>query len=106
MQDLRTKRSTDRDQAIAYLLESVSKANSIRGIALVDDRGRMLGGAGSPKGAWAAVRAVQGDWHRRDVTLTFVHADAGEPLRVVALGSVSESVLRRTASGVVRILRS
>ncbi len=59
MEERRTQRSTDRDQAIQHLLGAVTGARG-RGIALLDERGRLLGGAGSPRQMWAAARVAQG----------------------------------------------
>src|SRR5580704_14775332 len=60
MKERRTKRSTERDEAVQHLLLAVALAQGGRGIALVDDRGRLLAGSGSPRQMWAAARVAQG----------------------------------------------
>jgi hypothetical protein len=108
MIDLRTRRSGDRDEAIKHLLDAVSMAHAGRGIALVDERGRMLAGSGLPHEMWAAAR---GAWRGADLAdegfLCTSVAEAEEPLRLAAFGvDPGGQGLRRAALGVARILRS
>jgi hypothetical protein len=60
MHERRTKRSTDREVATQYLLEALASATLGRGVALLDEKGRLLAGAGSSREMWAVARAVQG----------------------------------------------
>jgi len=48
MQDRRSKRSTDRDEALQYLVESVADRSGVRALVLVDDAGRIVAGMGMP----------------------------------------------------------
>ena len=105
MQDLRTKRTAHPDVAIGYLLDSVSKSHAGRGIALIDDRGRMLAGSGSPREMWSAVRAAQLITQGKNASEGFVAmpvVGAPEPLRLASFGV---SGMKRAAVGVARILR-
>jgi hypothetical protein len=102
MQDLRTKRSESRDEAIHLLLSAVSRAEGGSGIALVDDRGRLLAGAGAARQMWAAVRASQ--WRGRPA-VGFVSEPipcVGEPMRLATFGPASS--VSRAAKGVARIV--
>jgi hypothetical protein len=101
MQDLRTKRSAHPDLAIGYLLDSVSKSHAGRGIALIDERGRMLAGSGAPSEMWSVVRAAQ----RKTQSEGFVTMPVmGTPERL-RLASFGVSGMQRVAVGVARILR-
>jgi hypothetical protein len=102
MQDLRTKRSAHPDEALHYLLDAVSRSHAGRGIALVDERGRMLAGAGSPREMWSAVRAAQGK-AKGEGFVSMPVDGAREPLRLTAFGRFSGGGMRRAAAGVARI---
>ena len=108
MVDLRTKRSADRDEAIRHLLDAVSMAHAGRGIALVDEHGRMLAGSGSPHEMWAAARgAWRGDESEGEGFLRTRVAEAEEPLCLAAFGiEPGGPGLHRAALGVARIMRS
>jgi hypothetical protein len=107
MVDLRTRRSADRDEAIKHLLDAVSMAHAGRGIALVDEQGRMLAGSGSPHEMWAAAR---GAWRGHDSAgegfLSTRVAETDEPLCIAAFGVEGRLGLHRAALGVARIMRS
>jgi len=109
MQERRTKRSSDRDEAIGYLLGSVALSQGGRGIALVDDRGRLLSGAGSPRQMWAAARLAQG---RKGldgegfVSRRIVLPAPDGNLTLAAIGiPQSRAGMGGAAEGVARILR-
>jgi hypothetical protein len=105
MQDLRTKRSDEPEEALHYLLDAVSRSHRGCGIALVDDRGRMLAGAGSPRAMWSAVRATASEKTDREFVSLPVEG-ASEPLRLAAKGALPGRDLGRVAEGVARILRT
>ncbi len=48
MDDRRTKRSTDRTEALQFLVESVADRTGARALVLVDDAGRIVAGMGMP----------------------------------------------------------
>lgn len=48
MTERRFKRSTDRDEALQYLVESVADRSGVRALVLVDDAGRIVAGMGMP----------------------------------------------------------
>ena len=105
MSDMRTRRSTDRDEAIGLLLAAASRSRGGRGMALIDERGRMLAGAGPAREVWAAVRAGR----RGDSAEGFRYTDVafgGERMRLAAVGAPSGRDLGRTALGLTRILRT
>jgi hypothetical protein len=108
MIDLRTRRSTDRDEAIKHLLDAVSMAHGGRGIALVDERGRMLAGSGAPHEMWVAVRSARrGSEGVGEGFRSATVEGAEEPLHLAAFGlGRGERGLDRAALGVARILRS
>jgi hypothetical protein len=49
MKDRRIKRSTDRIEALQYLVEAVADRNEVRAIALVDEVGQIVAGVGMPR---------------------------------------------------------
>jgi hypothetical protein len=104
LMDLRTKRSAHRDEAIHFLLDAVARSHAGRGIALLDERGRVLAGAGSPREMWAAVRAAQGWSARADGVVLAPVVGTEEPLCVAAFGIRPGSGVARVAAGVARIL--
>jgi hypothetical protein len=108
MIDWRTKRSADRDEALSHLLDAISTSHAGRGVALVDERGRLLAGAGSPHEMWAAARGAWKDDLSTDRGLFHAPvAGAEEPLRLAAFAVDPSSLgLHRAAVGVARILRS
>jgi hypothetical protein len=46
--DRRTKRSADRNEALQFLVESVADRSGVRALILVDDAGRIVAGMGMP----------------------------------------------------------
>jgi hypothetical protein len=48
MNDRRMKRSTSRDEALQFLVESVADRSGARALVLLDDAGRILAGTGMP----------------------------------------------------------
>ena len=48
MNDRRTKRSANRDEALQFLVESVADRSGVRALILVDDAGRIVAGMGMP----------------------------------------------------------
>jgi len=49
MHDRRSKRSTDRTEALQFLVESVADRSGVRALVLIDDMGRILAGTGMPE---------------------------------------------------------
>jgi hypothetical protein len=102
------KRSGDRDEAVQYLLGAVAEAQGGRGIALVDDRGRLLAGSGASRQMWAAARVAQGRAgicgegfvSRKIVSVegSYTLASIGMPQGKAGMGGA--------ADGVTRILRA
>jgi hypothetical protein len=106
MQDRRKNRSSDPDEAIQNLLHAVATDQEGHGIALVDDRGRLLAGAGSPREMWAAARAAQGKATEEDGPIS-VHpiASSDGNLVLAALGVLQDAArMKGAAEGVARIL--
>jgi hypothetical protein len=107
MKERRTKRSTDRDEAVQHLLLAVALAQGGRGIALVDDRGRLLAGSGSPRQMWAAARVAQG---RRGldgqgfVSRRIASSEGNLTLAAIGVNQGPEG-MGGAAEGVARILR-
>jgi sugar (pentulose or hexulose) kinase len=92
-----------------YLLDALSFSAQGRGVALLDDRGRLLAGAGSSREMWAVARAVQA---RRAsacgeaLGCAWIETRA-ECLRLAALGFEGGSAeLGNAAQSVGRILES
>jgi hypothetical protein len=109
MHERRANRSTDRDQAMQHLLDALASATQGRGVALLDERGRLLAGAGSSREMWAVARAVQA---RRPSArgeafgCAWIETEA-ECLRLAALGLDGDAAeLGRAAQSVGRILES
>jgi hypothetical protein len=48
MNDRRSKRSTDRNEALQFLVESVADRSLAQALVLVDDGGRIVAGVGMP----------------------------------------------------------
>jgi hypothetical protein len=49
MNDRRMKRSTERGEALQYLVESVADRSGARALVLLDDAGRIVAGTGMPQ---------------------------------------------------------
>ena len=102
------KRSSDRYEAIQLLLGAMALAPGEKAIALVDDRGRLLAGSGSPRQMWAAARVAQGraelDGHG------FVSRRIASPEGSMTLAAIGvhqgHAGMGGAAEGVARILRS
>ncbi len=47
--DRRAKRSQNPDEALQFLIEAVADRSEVRAVALVNARGRLLAGTGSPR---------------------------------------------------------
>jgi hypothetical protein len=107
MQERRTNRSSDRDEAISHLLGSVAKTQGGHGIALVDERGRLLAGAGSPRQMWAAARMAQGraGLDGQGYVSRRIPSEEGS-LTLAGIGiAQGQPGMGRAAEGVARILR-
>jgi hypothetical protein len=48
MDNRRTKRSTERTEALQYLMESLADRSEVHAVALVDEDGRIVAGMGMP----------------------------------------------------------
>jgi hypothetical protein len=63
--DRRTKRSTDREEALQYLIEALADRSEVEAVLLVGDDGRIVAGMGMPKEvrqlAQIAIPAVRGE---------------------------------------------
>jgi hypothetical protein len=58
MIERRTRRSSSRDEALQLLVETIAERGGGRGVALVDDRGLLLAGAGRTREMWGLARCV------------------------------------------------
>lgn len=98
MDDRRYKRSTDRTEALQFLVESVADRSGVRALVLLDDAGRLLAGTGMPEEvvglqrtardvAWGRANPTQIDRETRgrDVTARSI-ATPGGMLYFAALG--------------------
>jgi hypothetical protein len=57
MIDRRTKRSTDRHEALQFLVESVADRSGVKALVLTDDAGRIVAGTGMPGDVLGLARA-------------------------------------------------
>jgi hypothetical protein len=106
MNERRLNRSTDREEAIHHLLTAVARAHGDRGIALVDDRGRLLAGSGRPREMWAATRLAQGRSGLDGPGVQERLASKDGTLTLAAIGlHEGPAGLGRARDGVMRILR-
>ena len=48
MDNRRTKRSTEREEALQYLMESLADSSEVHAVALVDGQGHIVAGMGMP----------------------------------------------------------
>jgi hypothetical protein len=117
MDDRRFKRSTDRTEALQYLVESVADRSGTHALVLVDDFGRIVAGTGMPDEVVGLARTARDvAWGRatepqidaatrgRDVTARSVatrdgmlyFAALGE--RMSGLGEASQAVRRILAA--------
>ena len=117
MDDRRNKRSTDRTEALQYLVESVADRSGAPALVLVDDFGRIVAGMGMPEDvvglartardvAWgkASTGQIDAATRGRDVTARSVatregmlyFAALGE--RMSGLGEATQAVLRILAA--------
>ena len=65
MLDRRGKRSTERGEALQFLIEAVADRSGVRALVLVDDHGRIVAGMGVPRDvAGLAVTARAVAWKR------------------------------------------
>jgi len=107
MQERRIRRSDSRDDALQLLIETVADRAGGRGVALVDDRGMLLAGAGKTREMWGLARCVA-QMHLFDRALHphYVRVEgANEKLRLAAF-ALGESDLSMVAKGVERILNA
>lgn len=106
MEERRTRRSHDPEKALGYLLDAALAKSGGVGIALVDDRGRLLAGRGEGREIWSLVRAAQGrprpgggGW----MTAT-ARADGGRLTLAGRGANLGQGGLHAAARGVERIL--
>jgi hypothetical protein len=65
MMERRTKRSSERDEALQYLVETVADRSGVRALVLIDDGGHVIAGMGMPIDvAGLAVTARDVAWRR------------------------------------------
>ena len=65
MLDRRNKRSSERTEALQYLIEAIADRSGVRALVLVDDFGRIVAGMGIPRDvAGLAVTARAVAWRR------------------------------------------
>jgi hypothetical protein len=65
MLDRRSKRSTERSEALQFLVEAVADRSGVQALVLVDDYGRIVAGMGVPRDvAGLAVTARAVAWQR------------------------------------------
>jgi hypothetical protein len=76
MNDRRFKRSTDRGEALQYLVESVADRSGVRALVLVDDAGRIVAGMGMPNEVVGLARTARDVAWRR---ATASDVDAATP---------------------------
>jgi hypothetical protein len=106
MQDRRLCRSDDRERALQLLVEHVSRAAGGRGVALVDDGGRLLAGAGRAGEVWAVVRGVAEESPGQGTARAYIEV-ADEKLRLAApRHAMGAEILAGAARAVGRILES
>ena len=105
MEERRTRRSDSRDEALQILVETLSERRGGRGVALVDDRGLLLAGAGKTREMWGLSRCLSRiDSLAPDRRPAVAHvAAAGERLRL-AMFDLAPVELAAAAGGVRRIL--
>ncbi len=101
------QRSSDRYEAVQLLLGAVARTQGDEGIALVDDRGRLLAGSGSPRQMWAAARVAQG--RAKLFGHGFVSRRIASPEGSMTLAAIGlhqgQGGMGGAAEGVARILR-
>jgi hypothetical protein len=69
MNDRRTKRSADRNEALQFLVESVADRSAVDALVLVDDAGRIVAGVGMPKDVVGLARTARDvAWRRASAT--------------------------------------
>jgi hypothetical protein len=93
---------------MTHLLAAVSRDEGGRGIALVDDRGRLLAGSGVPREMWAATRLAQGRGVESGPGPGYVSRTILSPEGTLILAAIGVgrglSGMGRAAEGVARIL--
>jgi hypothetical protein len=69
MLERRHKRSSDRHEALQYLVEAVADRNGVPALVLVDDRGKLVAGMGMPEDVVGLARtAREVAWGRASAT--------------------------------------
>jgi hypothetical protein len=86
MNDRRMKRSTDRNEALQYLVETVADRSGVRALVLVDDGGHIVAGMGMPSDVTGLARTARDvAWRRASVA----DVDAATPGRDVTARTVA-----------------
>jgi hypothetical protein len=78
MMDRRIKRSTERTEALQYLVETVADRSGLRAVALVDDAGRIVAGLGMPTELTGLARTARDVAWRRASTADVDKATRGQ----------------------------
>ena len=77
MMERRTKRSTERTEALQYLVETVADRSGVRALVLIDDAGRIVAGMGMPREVAGLARTARDVAWRRAVPEDVDAATAG-----------------------------
>jgi len=77
MNDRRTKRSVDREEALQFLVESVADRSAVQALVLVDDGGRIVAGMGMPRDVAGLARTARDVAWRRASTVQVDGATSG-----------------------------
>ena len=64
MENRRTKRSTERDEALQYLMESLADRREVHAVALVDESGHIVAGMGMPSELAGLAKIARGGIRR------------------------------------------
>jgi hypothetical protein len=64
MDNRRNKRSTERTEALQYLMESLADRSEVHAVALVDEHGRIVAGMGMPRELAGLAKIARGGIRR------------------------------------------
>ncbi len=83
MDERRTKRSNERDEALQYLVEAVADRSGARALVLLDDAGGIVAGTGMPREIASLVTAARDvAWRRAspDMIQAMTHDVTARPV--------------------------
>jgi hypothetical protein len=83
MNDRRMKRSTERTEALQYLVEALADRSGARALVLLDDTGRIVAGTGMPQEVVSLARAARDvAWRRAtpDMLASMSHDVTARPV--------------------------